>query len=294
MNQIEDQNSKTESPEHTAAENNAKPKKKLGAYQIISIIVLAIILALSVLAIVYLIKELGWKTFFNAEGGREKVQAYIEQFGSWSKLVYVLIVFVSIILAVIPNNIVAIAGGYLYGIWPSVGLTLLGAILGSLAAFGLARAFGRPLIYQVVKPETMQKIENKLEGKNSLLFILFMLIPFIPGDAVCYAAGLTKMSFRQYLILVSITRIPGTTVSAYMGGSSIAWWVWAVFFVALFIIIALAAKFGRKIGAWLRTKKGMDALAESFEGLHDVFTLDFFRKKKAAKAEINPEDNTAA
>jgi uncharacterized membrane protein YdjX (TVP38/TMEM64 family) len=265
--------------------------RKFGAYQIISIIILSLILALSIAAIVFLIKELGWKTFFNAEGGREKVQAYIERFGAWSKLVYVLIVFISIILAFIPNNIVAIAGGYLYGTWPSVGLTLIGAILGSLAAFGLARAFGRPLIYQVVKPETMQKIESKLEGKNSLLFILFMLIPFIPGDAVCYAAGLTKMSFKQFVILVSVTRIPGTTVSAYMGGSNIAWWVWVIFFVALFIIVAIAAKYGRAIGARLRKKKGMEALAESFEGLHDVFRLDFLRKKKSVSDE-SPDNKT--
>lgn len=279
--------------EKNAIENEISkeiPRKKFGAYQIISIIVLTLILALSVAAIVYMVKELGWKTLFNAEGGREKVQAYIEQFGAWSKLVYVLIVFVSIILAVIPNNIVAMAGGYLYGIWPCIGLTLIGAILGSLAAFGLARAFGRPLIYQVVKPETMQKIETKLEGKNSLLFILFMLIPFIPGDAVCYAAGLTKMSFRQFIVLVSITRIPGTTVSAYMGGGNIAWWIWVIFFVALFIIVAIAAKYGRKIGARLRKKKGMEALAESFEGLHDVFTLDFLRKKKKVEEIIDNKE----
>lgn len=256
------------------------PPKKFGAYQIISIIVLILILALTVLAGIFFIKEIGWKNIFDAESGREKIQAYIENFGSWSKLVYVVIAFVSVILAVIPNNVVAIAGGYLYGTWTSIGLTLIGTILGSLAAFGLARAFGRPLIYQIAKPETMQKIEQKLEGKNSLLFILFMLIPFIPGDAVCYAAGLTKMKFKHFLILMSLTRIPGTSISSYMGGGDIPWWIWLIFFVVLFIIVALAATFGYKIGARLRQRKGWEPIAETFEGLNDVFTLNIFKKKR--------------
>ncbi|HEY8424271.1 MAG TPA: TVP38/TMEM64 family protein [Clostridia bacterium] len=268
----------TEQEKDYAIEQNP-PQKKFGPYQIVSIIVLALVLALTIAAGVVLIKELGWKNIFNAESGRKKIQSYIEQFGSWSKCVYVAIVFVSIILAVIPNNVVAIAGGYLYGIWPSIGLTLLGAIFGSLAVFGLSRLFGRPLIYQIIKPETLHKIENKLEGKNSLLFVLFMLIPFIPGDAVCYAAGLTKMKFTHYAVLMSLTRVPGTVVSAYMGGGDIAWWIWVLFFVGLFFIVALAAIFGRKVGAILRKRKGMEALAESFESLNDLIAFKVIPQK---------------
>lgn len=270
---------------------NQNPPKKFGAYQIISIIVLVLILALTVAAGVFFIKEIGWKNLFDAQAGREKIQAYIADFGVWSKYVYVAIAFVSVILAVIPNNVVAIAGGYLYGTWASIGLSLIGTILGSLAAFGLSRAFGRPLVYQIAKPETMEKIEKKLEGKNSLLFILFMIIPFIPGDAVCYAAGLTKMKFKQFLILVSLTRIPGTSVSAYMGGGNIQWWVWVIFFVALFIVVALAAIYGRKIAAWLRSRnKNWEALAETFEGLNEVFTFKIFSKKSKPKEDIIEKD----
>ncbi|HHW90392.1 MAG TPA: TVP38/TMEM64 family protein [Clostridiales bacterium] len=272
-------------------EEPQNPQKKFGAYQIISIIILVIILALSIAASVFFLKEIGWKNLFDAEAGREKIQAYIAEFGVWSKYVYIGIVFVSVILAVIPNNVVAIAGGYLYGTWESIGLTLIGAILGSLAAFGLSRAFGRPLVYQIAKQETMEKIEKKLEGKNSLLFILFMIIPFIPGDAVCYAAGLTKMKFKQFLILVSLTRIPGTSVSSYMGGGNIPWWVWVIFFVALFIVVALAAIYGRKIAAWLRNRnKNWEALAETFEGLNEVFTFKIFSKKSKSKEDIVEED----
>lgn len=268
-------NKKTEEPK--------KPKKKFGTYQIISLIVLILILALSVTAAIVFIRAVGFKSLFGGEGGREKIQKYIEDFGSWSKYVYVGIVFMSVILAFIPNNVVGIAGGYLYDIWPSIGLTLIGVILGSLAVFGIARAFGRPLVYQMADQEKVEQFEKKLEGKNSILFILFMLIPFIPSDIVCYAAGLTKMKFKNYLLLVILTRIPGTTVSAYMGGGSIKWWIWLIFFAALFLLLVLVAVFGRKIAKRLRKNKVWAPLADTFEGLSDVGDTINFAKKPNGK-----------
>jgi len=268
-----------------------KPKKKFGTYQIISIIVLIVILALSVTAGIIFMRAVGFKSLFGGEGGREKIQAYIEEFGSWSKYVYVGIVFMSVILAFIPNNVVGIAGGYLYDIWPSVGLSLIGVVLGSLAVFGISRAFGRPLVYQMADPDKVEQFEKKLEGKNSLLFILFMLIPFIPSDIVCYASGLTKMKFKHYLILIIFTRIPGTIVSAYMGGGNIQWWVWAIFFGGLFLLLILGAIFGRKIAKGLRKNKVWAPLADTFEGLSDVGDTINLSKKHNANKEQKQEDN---
>ena len=276
-------------------ENNKAPKKKFGAYQIISLIVLILILVLSIIAAVIFIRAVGFKSLFGAEGGREKIQDYIQEFGSWSKYVYVGIAFLSVILAFVPNNVVAIAGGYLYGIWFSVLLTLIGMVLGSIAVFWISRALGRPLVYQMADREKVERFEKKLEGKNSLLFILFMLIPFIPSDIVCYAAGLTKMKFRHYLLLVILTRIPGTIVSAYMGGGNIPWWIWVIFFVGLFLLLVLGAIFGRKIAKRLRKNKAWAPLADTFEGLSDVGDAINFSKKDKEKAEENGEerkDNT--
>lgn len=273
-----------------------KTKKKFGTYQIISLIVLILILGLTIAATVVFVKAVGFKSLFGGTGGREKIQAYIEQFGSWSKYVYIVIVFVSVILAFIPNNVVGIAGGYLYGIWPSVGLTLVGVVLGSLAVFGISRAFGRPLVYQMADKESIEKIEKKLENKNSLLFILFMLIPFIPSDAVCYAAGLTKMKFRQYCFLIILTRIPGTIGSAYMGGGNVEWWVWVIFFVVLFVLLGLGIVFGRKIAKHLRKNKVWAPIADTFEGLSEVGeTINFGKKNdknvKQALSEDSPRED---
>lgn len=266
-----------------------KPKKKFGAYQIISLIILIVILCFSIIASIYFVNKIGWKNLFS-NSGREEIQEYIQQYGGWSKYVYIGIVFISVIFAFVPNNVVAIAGGFIFGFWESIALTLIGVIIGGFAAFGLARAFGRPLIYQMADKKSLEKIEKKLEGKNSILFILFMLIPFIPSDIVCYAAGLTKMKFKQYAILSILTRIPGTIVSAYMGGGDIPWWIWVMFFVVLFAALFVIVKYGKRIANHMRKKKVWAPIADTFDELGDM--NDTFNLGKKVPDKINTTEDT--
>ena len=64
-----------------------------------------------------LIAILLWKTgFFAAASTVEGMQGYIERFSPYSQLVFFLIQLASVILAPIPSNLSAVAGGILFGI----------------------------------------------------------------------------------------------------------------------------------------------------------------------------------
>lgn len=45
------------------------------------------------------------------------------------------------------------------------------------------------------------------------------LLPFIPFDAVSYAAGLTSMDFWPFFLATGIGQLPATIVYSYAGGS---------------------------------------------------------------------------
>ena len=65
-----------------------------------------------------------WQSgFFAAAGSQESLRAYIEDFSPYSHLCFFLIQFLSVILAPIPSNISALAGGVLFGTWVSFLLT---------------------------------------------------------------------------------------------------------------------------------------------------------------------------
>ncbi len=61
----------------------------------------------------------------------------------YSHLCFFLIQFLSVILAPIPSNISALAGGVLFGTWVSFLLTFSAVTAGSLLVFSLARGLGR-------------------------------------------------------------------------------------------------------------------------------------------------------
>ena len=61
----------------------------------------------------------------------------------YAHLCFLLVQLLSVVLAPIPSNIVAAAGGLLFGAWPAFLLTFGAVTTGSLLTFSLARVLGR-------------------------------------------------------------------------------------------------------------------------------------------------------
>ena len=105
---------------------------------------------------------------------------------------------------------------------------MIGIALGSLLGFVLARRFGRPLLTRFVGPQAVARLDDLVERGGAYFFFLLWLLPFVPDDLVCLAAGLTPMSTRQFLLLMVVGRTPGILVATWLGANaaqvSPAWW----------------------------------------------------------------------
>ena len=88
--------------------------------------------------------------FFQAIGSPGTLRAYIDRFAPYSHLLFFLVQFLSVVLAPIPSNITAAAGGLLFGTWPAFLLTFSAVAAGSLLTFSLARALGRDFADRLV------------------------------------------------------------------------------------------------------------------------------------------------
>ena len=87
-----------------------------------------------------------WYTgFFDALGSMESIRSYIERFTPYTHLVYFLVQLASVVIAPIPSNITALAGGVLFGALCQFGfdlepnylaLALLGIPLSVVSQFG--------------------------------------------------------------------------------------------------------------------------------------------------------------
>lgn len=162
-----------------------------------------------------------WATgFFAAIRTPEGIQNYIQRSAPYSHLVFFLLQLSSVILAPIPSNITAAAGGALFGTLVSFVLTALAVALGSALVFQLSRLLGQGFAQSFVESKYWEKYGEVIRRKRDSFLFLAFLFPFFPDDLLCIMAGLTDIPFRRFLLLVVLARPWGLLVACAVGGSA--------------------------------------------------------------------------
>jgi uncharacterized membrane protein YdjX (TVP38/TMEM64 family) len=161
---------------------------------------------------------------------QEQVRDWVQQLGPWGPLAIFALEVGQALLAPIPGQAIEAASGYLFGPWWGLVYPFLGLVLGSTILFLLARRFGRPLAMRLVGQGSMARLDDLARRGAAPLFFLIWLVPFAPDDLACLAAGLTPMPVRQFLILMTVGRLPGILVSVWLGANvarvrPVWWWL---------------------------------------------------------------------
>ena len=174
-----------------------------------------------------------WRSgLFAAFTSLEAMQDYIARFAPYSHLVFFLIQLLSVILAPIPSNVTALAGGVLFGTWPAFLLTWGAVVLGSVTVFAVARRLGRNFVERVVSRSSISRYLEVIQRKQDTFLILAFLFPFFPDDVLCILAGLTTMPFRRFLLIALLTRPWGLLAASALGGSTLSLPLWAMALLA--------------------------------------------------------------
>ncbi|MBE0624678.1 MAG: TVP38/TMEM64 family protein [Burkholderiales bacterium] len=176
---------------------------------------LAVLALLALLAATYwLLHETGaLATILN----RAELHDHIARLGAWGPLLVIGLMVLAIMVSPIPSAPIAMAAGAAYGhVWGTL-YVLVGAEIGAITAFGLARWLGG---------DTMRRWFGErlslglLGSQNTLMGIVLVsrLLPFISFDIVSYAAGLTVLSFWRFALATLIGIVPASFLLAHFGG----------------------------------------------------------------------------
>ena len=150
----------------------------------------------------------------------EQFRARVEGYGIWGVLLYAAMVFVQVLVALIPGEPLEICGGYAFGAVPGTLWCLLGATAGSLLVFALVRRFVRSMVELFFSREKVEKLSFlRSSPKRYLLFWLIFMLPGTPKDLLSYFAGLTDLSWRKWLLICSVGRLPSVITSTVGGGA---------------------------------------------------------------------------
>ena len=144
------------------------------------------------------------------------LREWIESLGIVGPIAVIGLMTLAILASPIPSAPIAVAAGAAYGhLWGTV-YVLLGAELGAVAAFGVARLAG----YEVLRRWFGDRLSVGIFGSQTTLMALVFvsrLLPFVSFDIVSYAAGLTILSFWRFAIATFVGIIPASFLLAHLG-----------------------------------------------------------------------------
>jgi uncharacterized membrane protein YdjX (TVP38/TMEM64 family) len=207
-----------------------------------------LLVGLILAALVFALATWG-RPLYDFVADQEQVRAWVEGLGLWGPLAITLLEMVQALLAPIPGQAIEAVSGYLYGPWWGVLFPLIGMVAGSLITFLLARRFGRPLVLRLVGKQSMARLDDLARRGGAPFFFLIWLLPFAPDDLACVAAGLTPMPTGQFLVLMTLGRLPGIFVSVLVGANVARieplWW--GILLVALAVAALVFWRWGNRI-----------------------------------------------
>jgi uncharacterized membrane protein YdjX (TVP38/TMEM64 family) len=128
-----------------------------------------------------------------------------------------LVVALSHAIVPFPTELVTAAAGFVYGFWLAVPLLLACWLASALLAYWLAERFGRPLAARLVGARRLERAEELMEKGGAATLLALRLIPLIPFNAICYAAGITRVPLGRYAVTSVVGITPLTVLVAYLG-----------------------------------------------------------------------------
>ena len=163
----------------------------------------------------------GWRT--GVLTSQEQMQALVHSCGAVGIVLFILFQAVQVVVPVLPGGIGCLAGVLIFGpVWGFV-YNYVGICIGSLAAFAVARNCGKPLLTMLFSEKTIAKYSRWAEERNRFarLFALAIFLPVAPDDFLCYLAGTTEMSWRQYTAIILLGK--PFAIALYSLGLTVVW-----------------------------------------------------------------------
>ncbi len=152
---------------------------------------------------------------------RETLEVLVARAGIWGPVLIVTLMTVAVVASPIPSAPIALAAGAAYGhVWGSVQV-VIGAELGALIAFGLARVLGHDVLRRVFG----DRVDAGLLGSQTALTATVFasrLMPFVSFDIISYAAGLSRLHAWRFALATLAGIIPASFLLAHFGGEAVS------------------------------------------------------------------------
>jgi uncharacterized membrane protein YdjX (TVP38/TMEM64 family) len=117
--------------------------------------------------------------------------------------------------AFMPSTVFTILAGSIFGFWPALCYTLIGANASATAVYWTGRALALPA------PELINRLSAWIRSLERAPFftILFMRLAYFPFDMVNFFSGILKLHYASFTIATALGSLPGIATLTALGTS---------------------------------------------------------------------------
>lgn len=146
----------------------------------------------------------------------KNLRNYILSFGSISFLVLLLIYSLKPVVIFFPAALLTILAGNIYGPLKGFTITILGLFLSGSLAFYISKNLGQAFVSKITRGEFMKLDKNIKEHGLKIIFMMRISTVF-PYDALSYAAGLTNINYKDFILGSLLGTCPEMLAYSYLG-----------------------------------------------------------------------------
>lgn len=134
----------------------------------------------------------------------QNFRKFVQSLGPAAPLVIILYIVVSHVFAPLAGTPGVLLGVAVFGIYQTMFYLYLAGIVSAAVNFYISRRFGRKWVVKLVGEKTMTEINDFVGAFGTQILILSRLFGFAIFEVISYAAGLTNIDFKKYLLITLI------------------------------------------------------------------------------------------
>lgn len=155
-------------------------------------------------------------TLENVQANRDLLLSLVRDHHALSIVLYVA-VYILVIAVNLPGGaVLTLAGGYLFGTLATVLFVNIGATIGAVLSFLLARYLLGARLQETYAPQ-LEKFNAEMDRNGARYLLTLRFIPLFPFFLVNFLSGLTRVPLGTFAWTTALGIIPGTAVFAFAG-----------------------------------------------------------------------------
>ena len=186
--------------------------------------------------------------------------------------IYFILLMAAFVILLLPGIFLTTGAGFVFGVVEGTVLVVVGTAFGASLAFLIARyLLGKRASGFIVGRSSLKVVSDEMARHDLKVVMLTRLIPLFPGKLSNYFFGLTKFSFKGFVLGSVIGLIPFSLHNVYLGSiaadlaslsrgeverSPLQWAFYALGFVATIVAVIYFNNLARRALAAYSQKSG--------------------------------------